>query len=217
MNGQWVRFDPTAAVAPSRVDVGLAEALPAGEPVPRLARVGNGWLKRVSLRWDKLNHSWQQTVIDFNNESQAKFWQKLGMPDPQLWQITVGLLLLAAAWCLWVLRPNRSAMIALTEDEKYWKRYTQHLQTLGVTRAPGDTGAQLTEKAIRQLDDHSELITRLGLAFSKLKFEPISNERKNVIRQQLKRDLKKLAGVARRAKSKSLAKQTISGKATAAG
>jgi hypothetical protein len=30
----WVRFDPTAAVAPSRIEQGIVAALPAGEPLP---------------------------------------------------------------------------------------------------------------------------------------------------------------------------------------
>ncbi len=217
INGQWVRYDPTAAVAPSRVDYGLAQALPEGEPIPRLARLDNDWIKRASLRWDKVNHGWQRMVVDFNNESQSKFWKKLGMPDPQLWQITLGLLILAAAWCLWVLRPNHSALAPLTEDQKHWRAYSQYLETLGVTRLTGETGAQFTQRASAQLREQNELIKRLGLAFSKLNFEPLSNERKIALRTQLKRDLKKLSGVARRAKTNRLAKRAIQGKAPATG
>jgi len=114
MNGQWRRFDPTAAVAPSRVNYGLAEALPEGEPVPRLAKVGNGWLKRASLRWDTVNHAWQRMVVDFDNESQTTFWKNIGMPDPKLWQATGILLLIAGLWCVWMLRPSRSATVKLS-------------------------------------------------------------------------------------------------------
>ena len=34
IDGRWQRVDPTAAVAPSRIEMGLGGALPAGEPVP---------------------------------------------------------------------------------------------------------------------------------------------------------------------------------------
>lgn len=217
IDGQWVRFDPTAAVAPSRVNFGLAQALPDGEPVPRLARAGNGWMKRANLRWDKVNHDWQRMVVDFNNESQSKIWKKLGMPDPQLWQITAALLILAAAWSLWVLRPNRRAIAPITTDENYWRLYSQYLDELGVKRLPGETGAQRTQRARTHLSEHSNLIARIGLAFGKIKFEPISNERKIAIRTQLKRDLKKLAAIAKRAKTNRLCKQTILGNASATG
>ncbi len=215
IDGQWIRFDPTAAVAPSRVDYGLAASLPEGEPVPRLARAGNGWIKRASLRWDRVNHGWQRMVVDFNNESQSKFWKKLGTPNPQLWQITIALLALAAAWCMWVLRPSRSAMAPVTEDQKFWRAYSQYLDKLGVSRLPAETGAQLTKRASIELSEHSELIARIGLAFIKIKFEPISNKRKSAIRVQLKRDLKKLASIARRAKTQQIALQTLQGKSSA--
>src|SRR5205823_7966910 len=39
VDGQWQRFDPTAAVAPERIEHGLGGALPANELVPRFARM----------------------------------------------------------------------------------------------------------------------------------------------------------------------------------
>ena len=39
VGGQWRRLDPTAAVAPSRIQLGLGGSLPAGEPIPLLARL----------------------------------------------------------------------------------------------------------------------------------------------------------------------------------
>ena len=39
IGGQWRRLDPTAAVAPSRIQLGLGGSLPASEPIPLLARL----------------------------------------------------------------------------------------------------------------------------------------------------------------------------------
>ena len=47
IDGQWQRFDPTAAVAPSRIELGLGGALRAGEPLPLLARLDGTWLTGV--------------------------------------------------------------------------------------------------------------------------------------------------------------------------
>ena len=49
IDGRWQRFDPTAAVAPSRVERGLFGSVAAGEPVPLFARQDGGWLKDVQL------------------------------------------------------------------------------------------------------------------------------------------------------------------------
>lgn len=202
LNGQWVRVDPTAAVAPSRVNLGLAEALPNDSRVPMLAKAGSGWLKRASLRWDSINHGWQRMVVNFNDESQSRFWKNIGMPDPKLWQLTVILLLLAASWCMWVLRPTNLSRTPLTADEKSFRLYCQYLNDANIKRAPQETCAQLTKKAIHQLPEHEPLLSRIGASLDKLRFEKISKERSQVLRAQLKRDLKKLAVIAAREKTK---------------
>ena len=52
VNGEWRRYDPTAAVAPSRIEIGLGGALPTSDDVPILARLEIGWFKTVELAWD---------------------------------------------------------------------------------------------------------------------------------------------------------------------
>ena len=48
VDGQWRRFDPTAAVAPSRIELGLGGSLAAGEPIPLLARLDDSLLKSAA-------------------------------------------------------------------------------------------------------------------------------------------------------------------------
>ena len=54
---QWRRFDPTGAVAPSRIERGLGGALPSSEFVPLLARLDEGWFKVCS------SHGTRSTTI----------------------------------------------------------------------------------------------------------------------------------------------------------
>ena len=49
VGGQWRRFDPTAAVAPSRIQLGLGGSLPASERMPMLARLDEAFLKSLQL------------------------------------------------------------------------------------------------------------------------------------------------------------------------
>src|SRR5207302_259934 len=55
LDGVWQRVDPTAAVAPSRIERGLGGALPQGEPVPYLPRRPGGgplaYVGRAAARW----------------------------------------------------------------------------------------------------------------------------------------------------------------------
>jgi transglutaminase-like putative cysteine protease len=79
IDGVWQRFDPTAAVAPSRVERGLGAALPQGEPVPYLARLDMTWLKSLRLHWDAVNYQWQRGVVGFNLERQRDLLRDFGL------------------------------------------------------------------------------------------------------------------------------------------
>ena len=82
IDGRWRRFDPTAAVAPSRIELGLGGALPAGEPVPLLARLDSDWLKTLQLAWDAINHDWRRNVVGFNHERQRSLWRDWKLDQP---------------------------------------------------------------------------------------------------------------------------------------
>jgi hypothetical protein len=75
VDGAWQRFDPTAAVAPSRIERGIGGALPDSESLPRFARLSGGWLKNMQLALDALNHAWRRDVIGFNSARQRELWR----------------------------------------------------------------------------------------------------------------------------------------------
>ncbi len=79
VDGEWRRFDPTAAVAPSRIEHGMASALPEGEPVPRFARMDGSWIESVQLTLDAMNHAWRRDVIGFNDARQRELWRGLNI------------------------------------------------------------------------------------------------------------------------------------------
>ena len=56
LNGSWQRVDPTATVSPSRIEQGIS-SMPAGEPVPLLARSSSSKIRDWQLRWDRVNHN----------------------------------------------------------------------------------------------------------------------------------------------------------------
>jgi protein-glutamine gamma-glutamyltransferase len=79
VDGAWHRYDPTGAVAPSRIERGLGAALPTSEFVPLLARLDGGWLQDVQLTWDAFNHDWRRHVIGFNYDKQRSLWRDWNM------------------------------------------------------------------------------------------------------------------------------------------
>lgn len=85
----WVRFDPTGLVAPSRIEHGLAEAVPASDPIPLMARPDGGLLKALRLRWDAVNNGWNSWVLGYGPQLQQQLLSRVGLTD---WQkIAMGL------------------------------------------------------------------------------------------------------------------------------
>ena len=98
VNGAWQRFDPTAAVAPSRIELGLGGALPSDDRVPLLARRNEGWIRTLQLAWDAVNYDWRRNVVGFNFEQQRTLWRYLRLERWAPWQVVFGVSLLTAAW-----------------------------------------------------------------------------------------------------------------------
>nr|WP_308506832.1 DUF3488 and transglutaminase-like domain-containing protein [Pseudoduganella ginsengisoli] len=78
----WVRIDPTAAVAPERVEHNLARSLPQNAPfgLDGLAGLRNNpdsWLSQLRFSINALNNAWNQWVLDYNPDRQRSFLEEL--------------------------------------------------------------------------------------------------------------------------------------------
>jgi transglutaminase-like putative cysteine protease len=108
----WVRVDPTAAVAPERIERGLIGAMGELEPVPgRLREASNLWLQ-VELAWDTLNDRWNEHVVRFDAARQLGLLERLGIDDPDWRSLGLGLaaslaafFVALSAWLAWRFRP----------------------------------------------------------------------------------------------------------------
>jgi protein-glutamine gamma-glutamyltransferase len=87
----WVRVDPTAAVAPERIEGSLIDAVPDTEPVPgRLRDVSPAWLQ-VELSWDAVNDFWNQRIVRFDAAAQFELLDRLGVDEPDWRALGLGL------------------------------------------------------------------------------------------------------------------------------
>ena len=102
----WVRYDPTSAVAPERIESGMASA--------RLSDSGLAWgfsvrtalLHRLTLAWDMINAKWNEWILAYGPENQRSFMQWLGMDDPDVRKMLLTLIavlaLLLGGVALWL-------------------------------------------------------------------------------------------------------------------
>ena len=77
----WVRVDPTASVAPSRLQQFRAEAAP-GVFGQVLGGGSNGWATRLRFTWEAVNDRWNQWVLNYTEDRQLNLLKRLGFSDP---------------------------------------------------------------------------------------------------------------------------------------
>ena len=132
----WTRVDPTAAVAPSRIETNLANALPAEDERPYWTRREFLWIMQVRFRWDALVNVWNQWVLGYNPQRQRDLLARLGMRSPDWRQMTVVLSLLSGAlllgYTVWAVYQRRRLGPALAE----WNRLSRLLARHGLRRMP---------------------------------------------------------------------------------
>lgn len=171
LNGVWQRFDPTQAVAPSRIENGLAAALPEEASVPRLARQTPGFIQDMQLRWDSINHHWQRLVIDFDNDSQDSLWERMGLSKPALWQLTLLVIVFAGIWSIFVLRSKNHSAKTLSVQERYWLQLSQTLQSCKLSRQAHESQSDFLERAAQRWPVHAHRFQQLNKAFTQLRFQ----------------------------------------------
>ncbi len=165
----WVRVDPTAAVAPERVERGVIAALPTGEHPGGLARLGGDWLRPLRLGLDLLNNHWNQWVLGYDQERQR---QLLSAFNPLLahWQSMVWALGMGALLIVLLLSASllpRLARVHHDAASRDYLRFCRSLARLGLPRGAAEAPEDYARRAGDWRPDLGRAIdniTRLYLA-----------------------------------------------------
>jgi transglutaminase-like putative cysteine protease len=179
----WVRVDPTGAVAPERIELGLDAvrrleqqgiglgSLPA-EAVLRAMELG--WFEYVARHarwyWDLTNMTWYRWVVDYGKERQERFLASLGLDDISWGRLTgllfIGGLLVMLVYTLLLLRPKKSVDPTLA----LYLRFCRRLAHDGMVRAPHEGAHAFAERAARKRSDLASSISEITGLYEDLRY-----------------------------------------------
>lgn len=186
----WMRVDPTAAIAPERIEYGLGAALGDSALLPGLAR---GYERRrdlaarLLLQWDRLDAAWNRTVLAFGPSLQRDFLRRFGVNElrDMLYALVaaialVGLLL--AAQVTWAHRrkPEADPLRAIRE---------RLLRRAGIELPPAQRGPRQIEAALREAGLWDADSERLLAHYTRLRYarrEPADPELLRGLRRALR-------------------------------
>lgn len=148
----WLRVDPTAAVAPNRVELNLQAALAAGEALPfAFRRSSTQFFTDLEARWDWVNSQWNRWVLAYGPELQNEFLSRFGLAgwrDLMLATI-VALSLVTGVFGALALRralPVRSQDTAL----RLWQQAMARLARDGLVQRPQEGPQQFVTRVLEQ-------------------------------------------------------------------
>lgn len=173
LEDRWVRLDPTAAVAPERVDTNLDDWLSATNPSELSfgARLSRGFsvLQNVGLWWDSLQYQWQVAVLNYQrNSAVAALEERFG--SIRLWQaalIMAGFLTMlgiGTAVATGVLRPP-------ARHSEPWASLRRLEKRLGPRHA-GETAADYLTRKSRDYPDMAAHLSRITSLVESIAYNP---------------------------------------------
>jgi transglutaminase-like putative cysteine protease len=132
----WVRIDPTAAVAPDRVQRGRSLAPAPGFVAGAMGNLNPELAARLRRAWEGLDNRWNQWVLNYSRGQQFDLLRNLGFEAPS-WQDLAKMLTLllcagalaGAAWAAWDRRRQ-------DPWQRLQQRVQQRLAALGIAVLP---------------------------------------------------------------------------------
>jgi len=170
----WVRVDPTAAVSPDRIELGMDATLPA----PGMAGLGLDTdsalaqaLRSLRHGWDAVNNTWNQWILAYGPARQKEFLSRFGLDASR--RATLAVVLLAVVGvalgliAVWLARRRPPSDRAL----RAYQRFCAKAARTGVERrgdeGPLDFAARLRARRPdleREIARVTELYVRLRYA-----------------------------------------------------
>ncbi len=90
----WYRIDPTAAVAPERIESGRSGAMFDGIAESWGLAAPSELLYNLTLTLDVLNAKWNEWILAYGEENQMRFMEWLGMDEPDWRQMMLTLVVI---------------------------------------------------------------------------------------------------------------------------
>ncbi|HTS55618.1 MAG TPA: DUF3488 and transglutaminase-like domain-containing protein, partial [Burkholderiales bacterium] len=153
LQGQgWVRVDPTAAVSPARIQVGIAAAIPAADPLPLSVRGSVQLLNRIHLTWDAIANSWNQWVLGYTPDRQTRLLSEVGFRSAT-WRTLAVLLMSVAGGVVAVLAAlvlRRLRVVPPDPLARAWRAFCRKLARRGTQKRPGEGPRDFARRAVSE-------------------------------------------------------------------
>lgn len=188
----WMRVDPTAAVAPRRIERGIETAVSAGEFLAESPFSANryrsiDWLNRARMQLDVVNYNWTRWVVNYRDETQSSVLNTM-LGGVSAWRLALllvggGALVLAVVAFFLLGRPAREPQAA---ELRLYRRFQRTMARRGYPCAPGVTPTAYAQW-LRNKNPQWEEAGRIATYFSDLSYKPLDETQRRELLRKLRR------------------------------
>ncbi|MGR9114748.1 MAG: transglutaminase TgpA family protein [Gammaproteobacteria bacterium] len=171
----WVRIDPTAAIAPERVEqsINIEQQIASGAvsfvDIDSEITQSFSWLKEARQLWGSMDYSWHRWVINYNSVNQSRFLASLGIETlKQMVYWLVGIIALITGLLSWVLlhrKPKTADKVLIV-----YNRFCHKLAKAGLLRKPGEGAIDFAGRIKRTYPRHSKAVDDITALYVKLRY-----------------------------------------------
>jgi len=167
-NQGWVRIDPTAAVAPERIEQGIDNTLP-----QELRELGleSDWqtdsalapaLQYLSNSWDAVNNTWNQWVLGYGPEQQQRFLSQLGLGWMHWGDMVIMLTVIIAVFLILISIWLATRYYRVTDPiQKVYLRFCYKLAKQGLKRQSSEGALDFSQRVIIARPDLTESVQQI--------------------------------------------------------
>jgi transglutaminase-like putative cysteine protease len=172
-NRGWIRVDPTAAVSPDRIELGIDEALPDEISSFRIQNK-NPLFGNFLFRWDSLQNNWNTWVLNYDERKQSNFLQQLGVgiEDSSDMIFALVFMLLIVTGLYGFLGWYRARPAKLDRLEQDFNRLLKKLTKVGLEKKPAEDSRDfLNRVALSKLVQTTDIEVIINL-YNQIKYGP---------------------------------------------
>jgi hypothetical protein len=203
--GGWRRVDPTAAVAPNRIEFGLETAMLAegsflsDAPLSPMRYRNVQWLNKLRLQVDAFNFYWSSWVLQYKDERQSKVLQSL-LGEVTPWRLAAFMLSVGGGLLLIVAFSLLRGRIkpALAAEVKAYFRLCKRLEKAGYHRLTHEGPIDFARRVAEQHPPWKQPLLAATRAFVSLSYEPLSSTQQQLLLGQLRREVALLSAQLRK-------------------
>lgn len=170
----WYRIDPTAAVAPERIDYGTLDVAFDGLGAAWGFTATSELMHQLSLTLDAMSAKWNDWVLGYGPDTQNKFMEWLGMRDPDwrkmlLTMVAIVIALIVLISGLLMLRYRKPA------QDRATVLYQRFVKITGLQPQTGETAANFAQRVTMHSTLQKQSVFAVTSAYLDARYGPVDD------------------------------------------